>query len=83
MKTVPSNLPNDKVTQDYAIYCTGTADCAGVGTNATCDTGSHTCANNDCTGTGYSDSCGACQSCTASKCTVPGVTDSCLLAGIP
>jgi hypothetical protein len=81
MKTVPQNAANDKLTQDYSIYCAANADCAVRG--GTCDVPTHTCTGNACTGTGHADACTACQTCVASVCTLPAAADTCPALGIP
>lgn len=74
----------DKVTQDYARYCTSTADC-NVAAGETCDTTYSQCVGQTCTAASVATACNACQTCTASgntKCAAPSPTSTCVSQGI-
>jgi hypothetical protein len=78
LNTVPpiTGIPDDKLTQPPARYCTLGTDCLS---GETCDTTTNECVGGPCSNAAQ---CGACQTCPSSICLAPSSGSLCLTNGI-
>jgi hypothetical protein len=73
----------DKVTQDYARYCTSNSDCYS-GETCFVDSSSPATVNNQCVGgpCTVDTDCDACQTCSNGACVQPSASSACITSGI-